>query len=607
MTDIPSQTRELAERAFAEMPPLTARDNALLVIGLGSGALLERILEEYGHELSRERHNPRTTYIAAEWNPTHGMPIWVVEPDAAVVEKALEIYDWSRAIEIGQLRFFVGPNALDELDQDINYPFNCRITTWVSSHDTSLTPEDIQQITTRVGSSIEHRLETSERLAENQRNRLRMWRDSHPGQSPVVKWRERYTPGRRLKILVGGVRFGGFVGESSYLLARALERLGHDVHFLTEINNFQYIVPLALQRAIEDISPDLIVWINFARPFLAAKGTCMDGIPFCCYIQDPPVMDDLRSPAILEQKSELDFYVSCSEDWAKELEALGYGETPTVKAPTDPCVFSMASSSESHFCDREFDISYVATIPDDAAIEVFGDDNTEQGSRLKKKLFRDIYHSLEEPLANWKDPQPDDYRTMAVERVRRENPAWYAQHGNNPEAIRELTTSLENGPGRVAVRGMPLVWLAKAGHDLAVFGRGWEHHPDLMEHFQGWIPYGSPLAGMLRASKIHLCIHNLWTLTMKVLDCLATGTFPLVRAVPPERESGPITDWYQEDRDIVLFRTREELLDKARYYLDHADERRKIAMRGREITLQNFTYEHLAARILSLIRSRFGV
>lgn len=115
------------------------------------------------------------------------------------------------------------------------------------------------------------------------------------------------------------------------------------------------------------------------------------------------------------------------------------------------------------------------------------------------------------------------------------------------------------------------------------------------------------LASALRASKTHLCAHNTVSLTMKVLDCLATGTFPLVRRVEPGRELASIEDVYREDRDIVLFSSREELLDKTRYYLAYPKERRTIALRGREITLRNFTYEHLAAKILSAIRSRMRV
>ena len=91
---------------------------------------------------------------------------------------------------------------------------------------------------------------------------------------------------------------------------------------------------------------------------------------------------------------------------------------------------------------------------------------------------------------------------------------------------------------------------------------------------------------------------------MKVLDCLATGTFPMVQWIDPVRDTGPITDWFVEGRDVVLYRTRDELVDKCRYYLEHPDERQEIARRGREIVLKNFTYRHVAADILATVRSR---
>lgn len=198
------------------------------------------------------------------------------------------------------------------------------------------------------------------------------------------------------------------------------------------------------------------------------------------------------------------------------------------------------------------------------------------------------------------------YQLLLDEYLQTEKPELFASTQTDEKAKASFLAMLENKPGRVALRSAAVSWLADAGFDLALYGDGWQHHPQLKRYDCGWIPYGRPLADMLRSSAIHLCIHNLWTLTMKVLDCLATGTLPLVNWTSPERDTGPITEWFQEDRDIILFRTKEELLDKVRYYLAHPDERKQIALRGREIALKHFTYSHAAAQMLDSIRTRLN-
>ncbi len=575
---------------------------------MGSGALVQRTLQAYGHPLCRtveEVDSP--AYDNAEWEPTHGVPIWVIDPDEGAVNRALATYDWLRALAIGQLRFFSGPGALDELECWITHPLSRNITNWALSPDASLTQADVQQITERINRATQRRTQTRGAQAERRRLHHRVRSGTFRPDTPVPSWHERYRSGRRLKILVPGLRYAGtYLSQCVAYLAQSFERLGHEVYFLTENNNFQLTVPFAIQQAVNDFSPDLIVWINFTRSYLKRAGVCTDGIPYCCWLQDPPVMNELRSPEAVAQRDETDLYFSCSAEWAEELETLGYGNVPVAKVPTHPDMFSPTPPPGAQPPAREFDLSYVATVPDASLRELFSPDLATQGGSVVTRLYQDIHDQVERRIAAGEDLlRSDEYRDLLFKHFRRENPAWLAQHENDPQAIERFVYALDTGPGRVALRGAPIAWLAEAGYDVGVFGLDWRRHPVLGKHSHGLIPYGTPLAGLLRASKIHVCIHSHWTLTMKVLDCLATGTFPLIRAVDRDRETGPIDEWYKVDRDVVLFRTRDELLDKTRYYLDHPEERRAIALRGREITLRNFTYDHLAANMLETVRSRF--
>lgn len=58
---------------------------------------------------------------------------------------------------------------------------------------------------------------------------------------------------------------------------------------------------------------------------------------------------------------------------------------------------------------------------------------------------------------------------------------------------------------------------------------------------------------------------------------------------------------FEEDKEIVMFRTPEELMEKADYYLAHDSERQKIASAGQEKVLNKFTHERKLKELLEWV------
>ncbi len=52
-----------------------------------------------------------------------------------------------------------------------------------------------------------------------------------------------------------------------------------------------------------------------------------------------------------------------------------------------------------------------------------------------------------------------------------------------------------------------------------------------------------------------------------------------------------LEEYYEDGKEIVIFRSKEDLLEKCRYYLGHEEERAAIAQAGLERTLRDHTYE----------------
>ena len=81
----------------------------------------------------------------------------------------------------------------------------------------------------------------------------------------------------------------------------------------------------------------------------------------------------------------------------------------------------------------------------------------------------------------------------------------------------------------------------------------------------------------------------------RVLDILGAAGFVMTNYCPETAEI------FEEDKEIVMFRTPEELAEKADYYLTHDAEREKIARNGYEKVMRCYTYERKIKELLDWV------
>jgi len=143
-------------------------------------------------------------------------------------------------------------------------------------------------------------------------------------------------------------------------------------------------------------------------------------------------------------------------------------------------------------------------------------------------------------------------------------------------------------------------------HNSAVWGPGWEV-----------LPLNSPLRACIRdahtrpdiwtkiysASKIVLSIHYrdpekrfpVHQASPRVFEAMACGAFVLT-----DRQKDVIA-LFKDGYHLVTFSDDADLGRKIAYYLDHADERERIAAAGRQEVLKSHTYENRLRRLLDQI------
>lgn len=127
-----------------------------------------------------------------------------------------------------------------------------------------------------------------------------------------------------------------------------------------------------------------------------------------------------------------------------------------------------------------------------------------------------------------------------------------------------------------------LTALADAGIKLKVYGQSRWRQSRLAERFPGMV--GFPLSNedyvaALKGARIGLCIFSNYNKNQtagRSFEIPACGTFLLGLRSPQHLEC------YREGREAEFFSSHEELVSKARYYLEHDDKRQAVAARGRQ-------------------------
>ena len=138
--------------------------------------------------------------------------------------------------------------------------------------------------------------------------------------------------------------------------------------------------------------------------------------------------------------------------------------------------------------------------------------------------------------------------------------------------------------------------LADRGIHVNCFGYGWENG----------VVEATSIPEIIRKSRISLnfgdsnwMLKGLWPyrsrqVKARVFEVPGYGGFLMTESAEH------LENFYEPDREIVLFNTIDDLAKKIRYYLDHPERRDKIAMAGHRRTRQTHTYDNRFEKLLRL-------
>ena len=128
----------------------------------------------------------------------------------------------------------------------------------------------------------------------------------------------------------------------------------------------------------------------------------------------------------------------------------------------------------------------------------------------------------------------------------------------------------------------------------------WSVHevPASLKRFYRGYALGNEMMQILSSVKISLNVHGDFMRyggNMRLFETAAVGTFQMVDNRPG------IATWFTPNEHLIMYNDLDDLGDKVRYYLDHADERQHIAEQARNHVLTYHTYDQRLQQLEDLL------
>jgi len=116
-------------------------------------------------------------------------------------------------------------------------------------------------------------------------------------------------------------------------------------------------------------------------------------------------------------------------------------------------------------------------------------------------------------------------------------------------------------------------------------------------HFKGYVDYCSVMPKVFKFSKINLNITSksiISGIPLRVLDIMGAGGFVL------SNYQIEIAEYFENGVEVVMYESMEDLQQKVAYYLEHDEERERIAFAGYQKVKKKFSYEDKLKEIMVL-------
>ncbi len=483
--------------------------------------------------------------------------VYVYEEDLNLLRLNLTAADWREWVQSGQVHFFVGPTAAEQL------------LAFFRGDGAKLTPT---QVLVLGGNDMARRALAAAQQATQENNRrtaeLQATMNEHYAKLPPAELVRACLDPQRLRVLMIVSRWSYFLRYSTRDIRQALEAMGARVEVLEEREAVDRFTRRTVLEALDQLRPHVLLIIDHLRHEYADLYPA--GLPFVAWIQD--FMPEIFKPEVGATLGARDLVVG----YTQGLEQVGYAPQRLFPLPplTNPALFG-APAGETR-PERRATFSYVS--------------NISSPHPLVYANLRERYKSSGPAIARLLERVYADFQAQFA--AGRLFPSWDAYRDYLLATGRELGVTVPAGPQFMftiytnlydsMLRHQVLEWIVADGHDLALWGRGWDKHPTLGKHALGVIENGPDLVEVYRGTTINLHINHSQLEHARILDGLMAGGFFLALRRPT---LGLL------EMEECLFDSRDELRRRIERFLPDEAARQDVVRRNQNHIRRLATYE----------------
>jgi hypothetical protein len=452
-----------------------------------------------GHLLSALAARPKPASLVLSMQ----QGVDLVETDVHLVTVCLMLHEWAGAdgpIADPRFGWFVGPDAVKQYADRF-------------AHDPMLRPPQVVLGRESRRQTLREALSAATAKMDEQAQRWRRRVDEHYADYDCRPLTVGTT--NRPRVLLMTSRFTTVLKYSTADCEQAFAKLGWRTRTLIEPTDTHRMTTTAVTQALATFRPDLVFSIDHLRCHSGAGIPAK--LPYVCWIQDQ--LPKLTCPEAGASVTDRDFVLSMvgpmyTRQW-------GYPARQMIDVPklTRPPVRPAKWDSLGH------DLTYVSSASQqpETMLQPFAHDPllAEAAKRVVEVYERGDALPTMGHVGQVLDGACRDLgRGLSMP--------------DRAKCVNHLCLPLNNA----LYRQQALRWVARVADDLdldlALYGPGWDQHPDFAQYAKGPVEYGPALEQLTRDSKINLQIIPSFCLHQRLLDGLVAGGFFLVRQHPTD-------------------------------------------------------------------------
>ncbi len=395
---------------------------------------------------------------------------------------------------------------------------------------------------------------------------------------------------KKIRVVFLTCRFTTVLQYHARSCLRATQRLGYDATLLIEKDDIYRITDWDMKHYIAEFKPHIVVNLDGFRYQHVVR---QKELVWVTWIQDPmPHIMDKNTPKKLITR---DIVMSHFTTW-EIFKKLGYQDVIDAPIPADAGVYQPYQLSEAEFNQYECDICFVCHASDvkehiDWICEDFPPEWRQrisflyQGYQNYVNQTGELFYKIEQFIAFVDGVLKKTFGISA-----------------DKEIVNYIANDMFSLLNQRIYRQCLVDWLLDAGYtNLKLWGNGWTKEEKYAKYAMGPAENGETLSKIYQASKIVLGNNVMTTAAARAWESMLSGAFYLSNYIPPEDDITDIRKIVKENEELIMFYDKEDLLRKVDYYLNHEEERKRMAEIGRKAALERMTFDKLMEKVIEEI------